>query len=100
MISHDQVLTLVLLKFASRSLPAPRATAFGVGADASEAGGKWSWCCEPNNWYRNTLTRLPPDCDPGVGTSPRDAGEGLQDAPPQTLSCTAGEGGPSAGLGG
>jgi hypothetical protein len=26
---------------------------------------------------RRTLTRLPPDYDPGVGTLSRDAGEGL-----------------------
>ena len=41
------------------------------------------------------LTRLPPDCDPGVGTLSRNAGEGLQDLRPQTLSCIAGEAGPS-----
>jgi len=42
-----------------------------------------------------TLTRLPPDCDPGVGTLSRNAGEGLVVARIKLLSRTAGEGGPS-----
>ena len=36
-----------------------------------------------------------PDCVPGVGALPGNAGQGLQHLQPQTLSCTAGEGGPS-----
>ena len=43
------------------------------------------------------LTRLPPDCDPGVGTLSRTAGEELivHKIAAKPLSCTAGEGGPS-----
>ena len=33
-----------------------------------------------------TLTRLPPDCDPGVGTLSRNAREGLTDAASQSPS--------------
>ena len=40
----------------------------------------------------HTLTRLPPDCDPGVGTLSRNAGEGLVVARIKLLSRTAGEG--------
>jgi hypothetical protein len=42
-----------------------------------------------------TLTRLPPDCDPGVGTLSRGAGEGLSAFSSKLLSRTAGEEGPS-----
>ena len=48
-----------------------------------------------------TLTRLPPDCDPGIGTLSRSAGEGYKMLDSKPLSRTAGEGGPSPeGLGG
>jgi len=40
----------------------------------------------------HTLTRLPPDCDPGVGTLSRNAGEGLVVARIKLLSHTAREG--------
>ena len=43
----------------------------------------------------HTLTRLPPDCDLGVGTLSRNAGEGLVVARIKLLSRTAGGGGPS-----
>jgi len=33
-------------------------------------------CSEPHAWYRRTLTRLPPDDNPGVGTLSRNCGSG------------------------
>ena len=45
---------------------------------------------------RRALTRLPPDCDPGVGTLSRNAGEGLVVARLKPFSRIAGEGGDKA----
>jgi hypothetical protein len=57
------------------SNPMPIETEAGSSASQSSAITASHARLARNAWYRETLTRLLPDCDPGVGTLSRNAGE-------------------------